>query len=248
MPLQPDHILKYLNKESDTKNKSELIDLLRDTIDKLCFEECQVDRISCTLQPKCSRRHLLKLRIRSGLTLDDLPKFCYSVHKGVVERFFRNKTVIYRPYDSYLYLIDFFDVFFHGDYRKLNKFASLNKWEDMFKIFDDRIHNRDEKFDYLKTENYILFKFEDRIHIVFLKEKYVLCNASRESIVSLELLNGVCKLYAGIYFPEVKLNYITSKQVEITLKVPYDVLTKITKEPSANDSKADKYFWNVFVI
>ena len=39
MPLQPEHILKYLNKESDTKNKSELIDLLRDTIDKLCFEE-----------------------------------------------------------------------------------------------------------------------------------------------------------------------------------------------------------------
>ncbi|MFX1570096.1 MAG: hypothetical protein ACFFCV_17200 [Promethearchaeota archaeon] len=246
MPLQPDHIIKYLNKESDTKNKSELIELLRDTIDKLCFEECQVDRIACTLQPKCSRRHLLKLRIKSGLTLDDLPKFCYSVHKGVVERFFRNKTVIYRPYDSYLYLIDFLDVFFHGDYRKLNKFISLNKWEDAFKIFDDRIYNRDEKFEYLKTNNYLLFKFEDRIHIVFFKEKYVLCNASRESMVSLELLNGVCKLYAGIYFPEVKLNYIPSKQVEITLKVPYDVLTQISKVPSSNDSKADKYFWNTF--
>ena len=246
MPLQPDHILKYLNRESDTKNKSELIDLLRDTIDKLCFEECQVDRIACTLQPKCSRRHLLKLRIKSGLNLEDLPKFCYSVHKGVVERFFRNKTVIYRPYDSYLYLIDFLDVFFHGDYRKLNKFISLNKWEDVFKVFNDRIHNRDEKFDYLKSDNYLLFKFEDRIHIVFLKEKYVLCNASREHIESLELLNGVCKLYAGIYFPEVKLNYIPSKQVEITLKVPYDVLTQISKVPSVDNSKADKYFWNTF--
>ena len=246
MPLQPDHILKYLNKESDTKNKSELIDLLRDTIEILCFDECERDRIACTLQPKCSRRHLLKLRIKSGLSIDDLPKFCYSVHKGVVERFFRNKTVIYRPYDSYLYLIDFLDVFFHGDYRKLNKFISLNKWEDAFKIFDDRIYNRDEKFDYLKTDNYLLFKFEDRIHVIYMKEKYVLCNANRENIASLELLNGVCRLYAGIYFPEVKLKFIPSKQVEITLKVPYDVLTKISKEPSVNDSKADKYFWNTF--
>jgi len=246
MPLQPDHILKYLYSESDTKNKSELIELLRNTIDKLCFEDCQLDRIACTLQPKCSRRHLLKLRIKSRLSIDDLPKFCYSVHKGVVERYFRNKTVIYRPYDSYLYLIDFLDVFFHGDYRKLNKFISLNKWEDAFKIFDDRIHNRAEKFEYLKTDNYLLFKFEDRIHIVFLNEKYVLCNANRENITSLELLNGICNLYADIYFPEVKMKFIPSKHVEITLKVPYEVLTQVSKEPSVNDSKADKYFWNTF--
>ncbi len=247
MPLKEEHILKYLNTESDTKNKSELIDLLRNTIDKLCFDDCERDRIACTLQPKCSRRHLLKLRIKSELKIDDLPKFCYSVHKGVVERFFRNKTVIYRPFDAYLYLIDFLDVFFHGDYRKLNKFISFNKLEDAFKIFDDRIHNRNEKFEYLKTDNYLIFKFEDRIHVLYLNEKYVLCNANRESITSLELLNGICQLYAEIYFPEVKLAFIPSKHVEISLKVPYDILTKISREPlQDNDSKMDQYFWNTF--
>jgi hypothetical protein len=247
MPLYSSDILRYLDNESDTKNKSELIDLLRDTIDKLCFEECQPDRIACTLQPKCSRRHLLKLRIKSGLNIDDLPKFCYSVHKGVVERFFRNKTVIYRPFDAYLYLIDFLDVFFHGDYRKLNKFISLNKLEEAYKIFEDRIYNRNEKFDYLKTDNYLIFKFEDRIHVVYLKEKYALCNANRENITSLELLNGICQLYAEIYFPEVNLTFIPSKYVEISLKVPYDILTKISHEPlQENSSKADQYFWNTF--
>ncbi len=246
MPLQPENILKYLNDESDTKINSELIDILRKRIDKLCFEECQIDRIQCTLAPLCEKRHLLKLRIKSGLNIDDLPKFCYSVHKGVIERYFRNKTIIYRPYDAYLYLIDFLDVFFHGDYRKLNKFISFNKWEDIFKIFDDRIHNRDENFDYLKTDNYLIFKFEDRIHVVFLNEKYVLCNANRENITSVELLNGICQLYAEIYFPEVNLQLIPSKYVEIALKVPYEVLTKISQEPSNNDSKADKYFWNTF--
>jgi len=245
MPLQIDHILEYLSK-SDTKINSELIDILRKRIDKLCFEECQIDRIQCTLTPLCEKRHFLKLRIKSGLNIDDLPNFCYSVHKGVIERFFRNKTIIYRPYDAYLYLIDFLDVFFHGDYRKLNKFISFDKWEDVFKIFDDRIHNRDENFDYLKTDNYLIFKFEDRIHVVFLNEKYVLCNANRENITSVELLNGICQLYAEIYFPEVNLKLIPSKYIEIALKVPYEVLTKISQEPSNNDSKADKYFWNTF--
>jgi hypothetical protein len=220
---------------------------LRKRIDKLCFEECQIDRISCTLTPLCTRRFLNKLRIKSGLTIEDLPKFCYSVHKGVIERFFRNKTVIYRPYDAYLYLIDFLDVFFHGDYRKLNKYLSFSKWEDAFKIFDDRIHNRDEKFDYLKTDDYLIFKFEERIHVIFLNEKYALCNANREDIANLELLNGICQLYAEIYFPEVNLNFRPDKYVEISLKVPYDVLTKISKEPTIdNNSKADQYFWNTF--
>jgi len=247
MQIQPDDIIKFLNNESETKFKSELLNLLVERIEELCFKRCQTDRIQCTLTPLCSRRFLLKLRIKNGLKLDDLPKFCYSVHKGVVERFFRNKTVVYRPYDAYLYLIDFVDVFFHGDYRKLNKFVSFKNWDEAFKIFDDRIHNRNEKFDYLLTENYLFFKFEDRIHVIFLNELYVLCNANRENIPDLELLQGVCKLYSGINFPEVKLRQRQSKHVEITVKVPYDVLNEISTEPSIkNDSKADQYFWNTF--
>lgn len=247
MPLTADEILKFLDNESEAKFKTELLDLLRKRIDNLCFEDCERDRIQCTLTPLCSRRFLLKLRIKNGLKYEDLPKFCYSVHKGVIERFFRNKTVVYRPYDAYLYLIDFLDVFFHGDYRKLNKYLSFKNWEDSFKIFDDRINNRNEKFDYLLTDNYLIFKFEDTIHVIFLKEQYVLCNANRENIPNLELLEGVCRLYSGIYFPEINLKQRQSKHVEITVKVPYDVLNEVSAVPSKEkDSKADQYFWNTF--
>jgi hypothetical protein len=247
MPLIPDDILNFLENKSEAKFKTELVELLRKRIDKLCFEECERDRIQCTLTPLCTRRFLLKLRIKSLLKYEDLPKFCYSVHKGVVERFFRNKTVVYRPYDAYLYLIDFLDVFFHGDYRKLNKFITFKNWEDAFKIFDDRIKNRNENFDYLLTENYLLFKFEDRIHVIMLNDQYVLCNANRENIPDLELLEGVCKLYSGIYFPEIELKQIPSKHVDITVKIPYDVLNEVSAEPSIKeDSKADHYFWNTF--
>ena len=247
MPLQPNHIKKFLDIESDTKFKSDLLEILNKRIRTLCFEECERDRIVCTLTPLCSRRFLLKLRIKNGLSIDDLPKFCYSVHKGMIERDFRNKTVVYKPYDAYLYLIDFLDIFFHGDYRKLNKLISFNNWEGAFKIFDDRIYNRNENFKYLLTDNYLIFKFDDRIHIIFLNENYVLCNANRENIINLELLHGLCKLYAGLYFPEVNLKFIPFKHIKISVKVPYDILMQVKSEPTKdNDSKADQYFWNTF--
>lgn len=247
MPLEPKHYLKFLENEAEAKNKSELLDLLDKRINLLCFDECERDRIVCTLTPLCSRRFLLRLRIKNNLMIDDLPQFCYSVHKGVVERYFRNKTVVYRPYDAYLYLVDFLDIFFHGDYRKLNKFISFKNWAETKKIFDDRINNRNENFKYLLTENYFFFKFEDRIHIIFLKEGYVLCNANRENIINIEMLHGLCKLYADIYFPEVNLELLGSGHVEITVKIPYDVLTKVRSEDvENNDTQADRYFWNTF--
>jgi len=247
MPLEPKHYIKFLENETEAKDKSELLDLLDKRVRILCFDECERDRIVCTLTPLCSKRFLLKLRIKNNLTIEDLPQFCYSVHKGVVERYFRNKTVVYRPYDAYLYLVDFLDVFFHGDYRKLNKFISFKNWAEAKEIFDDRINNRDENFKYLITKNYFFFKFEDRIHIIFLKEGYVICNANRENIMDLEMLYGLCKLYADIYFPEVNLRSLGSKYVEIIVKIPYDVLIEVRNEAiEINDSKIDHYFWNTF--
>ena len=160
MPIQPEHITNFLNSDSESKFKSELMDLLVKRINQLCFQECQIDRIACTLTPLCSRRFLLKIRILNGLTIDDLPKFCYSVHKNVILRDFRNKTVIYRPFDTYLYIIDFLDVYFHGDYRKLNKFITKKELKEVFKILDDRINNRDEDFQYFLSDkkNYLIIK------------------------------------------------------------------------------------------
>jgi len=249
MPLEPEHINRFLENDSDMKTRSELIDLLNKRINKLCFEECQVDRILCTLSPLCSRRFLLKLRILSGLNIEDQPKFCYSVHKNIVLRDFRNKTVVYRPFDAYLYLIDFLDVFFHGDYRKLNKFLSKNEFKEAIKIFDDRINNRDEDFQYLisKEKNYMIFKYGDRIYIIFIEKGYVLCNANRESIISLELLKGLIDLFSKIFFPEVKIRLVPNEHVEVITIIPKATLSEISETPIENEeNKKEYYLWNVF--
>ena len=249
MPLEPEHIEKFLEDDGDAKFKSELLELLRVRIDNLCFKECEIDRIQCTLTPLCTHRTLLKLRLLNGLTIEDQPRFCYSVHKNIIFRDFRNKTVIYKPNDAYLYLVDFFDVFFHGDYRKLNKHFSKKEFKDASKIFDDRIYNRNEDFQYLlsKEKNFMIFKYDDKIHVCFINENYVLCNANRENITNRELLLCLCNLFKIIYFPEVKLQLNDSNCVEITTLIPKDALLKISNSPPTEDgSKRDEYLWNVF--
>ena len=248
-PLQPEHIANFFDDDVDAKFKTELLELLRERIDRLCFKECEIDRIQCTLTPLCTRRTLLKIRLLNGLTLEDQPNFCYSVHKNIIFRDFRGKTVIYKPNDAYLYLIDFFDVFFHGDYRNLNKFFSKEDFKEASKIFNDRINNRDENFRFLLTNDheFMIFKYDDKIHVCFIKEKYALCNANRENITELKLLFGLCKLFSQIYFPEVKLKYIPDECVEITLIIPKEILSSISNEiPKNEDSKRDNYIWNDF--
>lgn len=247
MPLEGDHILKFLGNTVNDRFSDEMLDLFIERIDKLCFKECEIDRITCTLTPMCSRRFLLKLRIKNGLGIDDLPKFCYSVHKGVVEREFRGKTVIYKPFDSYLYLIDFLDIYFHGDYRKLNKFISFKNWEEAFEILDKRI-SKGEEFDYHKTDNYILFKFEDRMHIIFIEQNYVICNVNRENIPSIELIKGILDLNSKVNFPEVKIKTIPSNFVELRIKLPNDVISKVKNNNLESEvkSKRDTYFWEQF--
>ncbi len=228
MPLTPNHISRFLKNVNNEKDASELLNLLIKRVNDLCFNECQVDRVSCTLTPMCSRRFLLKLRVKNGLKADDLPKFCYSVLKGVVERDFRGKTVVYKPSDSFLYLVDFLDIFFHGDYRKLNKFISFKNWEDAIKIFDDRIYKRKENFLYKISDNfnYIVFLFGERLHVIHINKGYVICNANRENIDDLELLKTIIEVYKNIYFPEVKM---VKKQnsIEMTIQITHDIISKI---------------------
>ena len=93
----------------------------------------------------------------------------------------------------------------------------------------------------------MIFKYDDKIHVCFIDKNYALCNANRENITNLELLFGLCKLFARIYFPEVKLKLIPSNCVEITIIIPKDTLLKISKEPPTDEeSKRDNYIWNIF--
>ncbi|MGV9171976.1 MAG: hypothetical protein ACOC44_19965 [Promethearchaeia archaeon] len=248
MPLEPEHLIDFLNDPTNERRNADLMDLTIARINKLCFEECQIDRIACTLTPMCTRRFLLKLRMINGLGHEDLPKFCYKAHKNMVQRDFEEKTVIYKPFDSYLYLIDFLDIFFHADYRKLNKFISFKNWEDVLNLLEEKVQ-KTGVFNYHLSENknYFIFLYEEKLHIVFVEEGYVLTNARRESVASLELLKGIFKLFSNLFFPDIKVKQ--SKNSHITLKtiVPKDIISRVEPfDESKEDSEEFKYFHNIF--
>ena len=264
MPLEENHILKFLDNPVNERFNSEMMDLLIKRINDLCFKECQVDRIACTLNPMCSKRFLLKLRIKNGLGMEDLPKFCYSVHKGVVERYFKGKTVVYRPNDSYLYLIDFLDIYFHENYRRLNKFLTFKNWDEVDKIFEDKIRSG-ENIKYHRTDNYVLILYNEYLHVICLNEGYVICNANRERIASLELIEGGLKLYANISFPEIDIILNPeSSIITAQINVPFDIVSNISENFSVKENKEieeieeieeneedeeisnDYYFWKKF--
>ncbi|MFO8019601.1 MAG: hypothetical protein R6U96_13320 [Promethearchaeia archaeon] len=248
MPIEPEHILKFLNDSTKEKRNSELLNLLITRINKLCFEECQIDRIACTLTPMCTRRFLLKLRIINGLDFNDLPKFCYKVHKNTVLRDFEEKTVIYKPFDSYLYLIDFLDIFFHAEYRKLNKYISFKNWDEAFKLFEEKIQ-KTGAFNYYLSENknFLIFHYEEKLHIIFVEKDYVLTNARRDKIASLELLKGIFNLFSKLYFPDVKVKQKSNGYITLKTIIPKDIISRIAPpDEIKEDSEEDEYFHNVF--
>ena len=88
------------------------------SIENLCTE-CQSDRMSCVLSPKCRRRYLIKTRILSGSSIEELPRFCYTQVLSNIQRFINGKTALYTPVDELIYIEDFFKAFFPKVNKKL---------------------------------------------------------------------------------------------------------------------------------
>jgi len=248
MPLEDSDIIQFLNNPVNERFNSEMIDLLIQEIDNLCFKKCQVDRITCTLNPMCTRRFLLNLRIRKGLDLEELPKFCYSVQKGVIERYLKGRTVVYKPSDSYLFLIDFLDIFFHENYRRLNKFITFKNWEEAKELIDEEIANGKE-ISYQKTDRYFFIKYNDELHVIFLDKGYVLCNADREDILNIEQIKGILDLYSDDLFPEVNIKSNQDNVVKIRIKIPNDIVSNINFDKikeEVNEESNEFYFKEEF--
>ncbi|TFF99758.1 MAG: hypothetical protein EU541_04120 [Promethearchaeota archaeon] len=248
MPLEESHLLQFLNNPVNERFNSEMLELLIKEIDQLCFKQCQVDRITCTLNPMCTRRFLLNLRIKKGLDLEELPKFCYSVQKGVIERYLKGRTVVYKPSDSYLFLIDFLDIFFHENYRRLNKFITFENWEEAEQIMKEETKDK-ENITYQKINNYLLIKYEDELHVVFLDKGYALCNADKEGILDIELIKGIIDLYSKILFPEVYVKLAREEYVKVRIKIPNDIVSNINninKEEELDEESSEFYFQREF--
>ncbi len=58
-------------------------------MDKTC-QDCQRDRMRCTLRPLCPDRVFLNILIALGTRTSDLPTFCYQVHIRALESYLKS--------------------------------------------------------------------------------------------------------------------------------------------------------------
>lgn len=217
MNTDPRAIIDFLLKHGFKKQNTELLKNIAKDIDTLCTK-CQRDRIQCTLSPLCSRRFLLKLRIKSGAKLDDVPKFCYRQLVNLIARDKEKKRTLYRPIDSYIYLLDFFAIFFPKNYRSLFKNLSFRKYEEAIDVLESFKRKMKDDFRYFLTENYLIIEFYEKIYLSYLKEQYVCCNLRRDEISDLNLLENLI-LFLSTNYSHIIVERTPEDSILISLKV-----------------------------
>jgi len=188
-------------------------------IENLCAE-CQSDRMTCVLSPMCRRRFLIKIRILTGSLMEDLPKFCYAQVISNLKRFKDKKTALYTPIDELVYVEDLFDIFFPKISKDLVNFCISGKIKEAVNIITKSkipanysksqkekqgiLRNilkldkmiKEGSFIYDISQNYFVIWNEKNLYIANIKNGYAICNAHREIIDSIELLNLILPLYA----------------------------------------------------
>jgi hypothetical protein len=68
--------------------------MLSDVLSKMetTCEECQRDRMRCTLRPMCPDRVFLNILIALQAAVDDLPSFCYQVHLRNLDTYLKSRA------------------------------------------------------------------------------------------------------------------------------------------------------------
>lgn len=221
-------------------------------LNQLLFKElgeycqiCEEDRMICVLSPMCPKRILLKVRIQSGASKDDLPKFCYSQAVNNIKRYMKKLTTLYQPVDELVYNKDFIDImfpklydkfvtYFNTDIDRIHQLIENSKVPaERFDItsLDNQIFRkiinqnkliREGTFIYYISGNLLLIWYEDAIFISNFSEysNLTICNAKNDVIINLKIIELVFKIYCaqhGIIGSSI-LN--SQNQIYLEMKIP----------------------------
>ncbi|MGQ4891625.1 MAG: hypothetical protein ACP6IP_03950 [Candidatus Njordarchaeia archaeon] len=105
----------FSNADSETLDFT--VKILVDAMEKIC-EECQKDRIRCSLDPMCQERKYLMLLIEAGVPEEEYPQFCYSKKGEEIYRYFYKKTLIVPVRDAVYPIHKLILYLFPGKKRK----------------------------------------------------------------------------------------------------------------------------------
>jgi len=121
--------------------------MLSDVLSKMetTCEECQRDRMRCTLRPMCPDRVFLNVLIALQAAIDDLPAFCYQVHLRNLDTYLKSRaqrTHEKEPRYPLQYFGEFITFKKDGPAANLRAFAAYLKRETQSEVrsyaLDDR--------------------------------------------------------------------------------------------------------------
>ncbi|MHA1733461.1 MAG: hypothetical protein ACTSU5_16050 [Promethearchaeota archaeon] len=122
MPINSDEFALYLKNLATMRDYPFIADSFLNFHLEKC-KECEYDRMICAISPKCFRRYFLTILIKNGIRPGDveLPEFCYSQHLSNIQRYLAGKRTLYPPFDSLVFMKDFFKLVFPKEERVLSR-------------------------------------------------------------------------------------------------------------------------------
>lgn len=152
MPINSENFAKYLKNLATMRDYPFIADSFLDFHLKKCAD-CQYDRMICAISPMCFRRYFLTILMKNGVVFGDkeLPAFCYSQHLSNIQRYLAGKRTLYPPFDSIVFMKDFFELVFPKSKKKLIR---LLERDDLEKL-------KDELVDQVEKEKIIISMGDD---------------------------------------------------------------------------------------
>ncbi|MHA1718441.1 MAG: hypothetical protein ACTSWX_04610 [Promethearchaeota archaeon] len=262
MGFGEEDLIRYVSKGKDYVPK-EAMKKLNQLLFKELGEYCQIceeDRMICVLSPMCPKRILLKVRIQSGATKEELPQFCYSQAVNNLKRYMRKLTTLYKPVDDIIFNKDFIDIMFPKLYDKFVTYFNLNDGSDQIHGLIEKSKVPAEKFDTehsnkqifrrivkhskLIREGTFIYNISDKLLLIWydgaifisnfsLDSNVTICNAKNDVIINLKIIKLVFQIYCAQYDITGTTLLNSLNQISIEMKIP---ISQISKDVLNNES------------
>ncbi len=216
--VTPDDFAKFIMTRGSQRDFPFVSEELLEHFKTKC-QECQRDRMVCSLSPMCFRRHYMNLLIKAGAEIEELPQFCYSQQISNVQRFLQKKRTLYPATDSIIYLKDFLKLAFEEDSKQLQKFFDKLDTAGAARLFQKtREREKDLKMRFRLTNNYCLLAFEEIVFLLDIRENLAKIDPRREEIFFRETFFLLLELYSEIYQIQYSQKTVPSEEGQIGTK------------------------------
>lgn len=169
-------------------------------------DECQSDRMTCTVRPMCKKRRWLSLLIKAGVSKEEIPQFCYERQIQAVQSFLSKERYFYEPEDCTVYLKDFLDLLSQKTSYYLSKLLENEDYDEVSWEIEFFLRKKFNRVRVLNLGESIIAMTDYSLWYFNYLGNYVILNLMDEKITNQELLlsllkflNRYCKLDVKIY-------------------------------------------------